>query len=228
MKRTITPLLAISAVLFFSSCKREESINIDQDRIHASYEYVYNADKNTSSTMATFRIDNSGGKKIELTYPARVEFNGEGMVWSFAMGNYQLTQSGTQLGGTFIYRDVNDQTYENSISNVSSIELPFGLTSISQNGNFFLPWTGDAIQAGEIVRVTIKGGAQQGSKTWTLSTAGSGHIMLDENRLKELTVGNADILIEREFSTSLVKGAMAGGRLTSKYSSRVLHINITN
>lgn len=49
-------------ILFFSSCKREESVNIDQNRIYSNYEFAYDANVNKSSMTATFRLDNNSGQ----------------------------------------------------------------------------------------------------------------------------------------------------------------------
>ena len=198
MKRRSTLGIALIGVLFFTACKREDSMNIDQQRIYANYEYVYNSEKNTSTMMATFRVDNSGGTKIELSYPARVEFNGEGLTWRNVSGRYELSRSGSQIGGTFRYHDNDENSFANEVPPVYGAELPFGLTNISQSGNFFLPWQGAALQAGETIRVTISGGAQTSSKSWTVHTVGSSHIILDQNRLMDLTVGTAEIQLERE------------------------------
>ena len=228
MKRTTTLGLALIGVLFFTSCKREESINIDQNRIYSNYDYTYDANANKSLMTATFRLDNSGGKKIQLSYPARVDFEGEGLAWRQALGYYQLSNSNQTLSGSFNYHDLDDQTFSNSVSGLESIEIPFGITSISQNGNFFLPWTGTEVRSGETVRVTIKGGEQPSSKSWTITSAGSTHIILDENRLRGLTPGTAQIFIEREVSKGLTHSNLSGGRITSKYLSRKININITD
>lgn len=228
MKRTTTLGLALIGVLFFTSCKREESINIDQNRIYSNYAFTYDANSNQSKMTATFRLDNSGGKKLELSYPSRVDFNGEGLAWKNAFGYYQLSNANQSLHGSFNYHDLDGTTYSNSITGLESIEIPFGITNISQGGNFFLPWTGAALKSGETVRVTIKGGQQASSRTWTITSPGSMHIILDENRLRDLTPGSAQILIEREVSNSLTHSNLSGGRITSKYSSRKININITN
>lgn len=225
MKRTRTLGFAVMAVLFFTACKREESINIDQQRIYSSYSFEYDSDNNQSHARVTFRLDNNGGKKIQLTYPARVEFNGEGLAYRSAFGDYNLTNFGNEISGAFKYSDHDGNVYTNSIEALSAIELPFGLTSISQNGNFFLPWQGDALRSGETVRVKITAGT---SRTFTTTAVGANHILLDENSLKQLVPGNATIQIERESYKGLEQSNLSGGRITSTYKSRKVFITITN
>lgn len=213
------------AVLFFTACKREESVNIDQNRIYSTYEHEYNADNNRSTMTAVFRMDNSGGRKIELSYPARVDFNGDGLSWRGALGSYQVTSNGLLSGGKFNYHDLDDNTYSNDVPEMTETELPFGITSISKSGNFFLPWNGPALKAGETIRVKISAGT---TRTFTTTSAGATHIILNQNQLAGLTEGNGTIQIERESYANLISSNLSGGRITSTYKSRRVFINISN
>jgi hypothetical protein len=225
MRRTTTLGFAVMAVLFFTACKREESINIDQNRIYSSYTYEYNADNNRSTMTAVFRLDNFGGRKVELSYPARVDFNGEGMSWRSALGSYQLSYNGMGHGGNFNYHDLDDNTYTNAVPDITPTELPFGITSISRSGNFFLPWDGPALQPGETIRVRINAGT---TRTFTTTIVGANHIILHENQLAQLTPGNGTIQLEREGFAHLSSSNLAGGRMTATYKSRRIFVNISN
>jgi hypothetical protein len=174
---------------------------------------------------ATFRLDNSGGKKIELSYPSRVHFNGEGLAWKNAMGHYSLNRSGNLNGGSFSFVDTDSKEFENQVSGLNSIEIPFGVNSISRSGNFFLPWDGAPLVSGETIKVTISG---SGSRTWTITTPGTSHVILDQFKLNGLEVGTANIQIEREVSTYLTESGLAGGRVSAQYKSRRIAINIMN
>lgn len=228
MKRTITLVAAMSGVLFFTSCKREESSNIDQNRIYSNYEFVYDAGTNVSSVTATFRLDNSGGQKLELSYPSRVDFNGERLSWRQAMGNYKLTRSGFVSNGKFNFFDVADKHYSNDIAALSSIDIPFGMNSISKSGNFFLPWTGGPLMSGESVIVRISGAESGGTKVFMITQPGATHIVLEQYKLNALGVGTANIQIERRTSGFLTSSNLSGGRIESVYKGRKISINIVN
>jgi len=225
MRRTTTLGIAVMAVLFFTACKREESINIDQNRIYSEYTYEYDADNNRSTANAVFRLDNAGGRKVELSYPARVDFNGEGLAWRGGVGLYQLTRHGMLEGGSFNYHDLDNNVYSNTIPPLTVTEVPFGITSISRSGNFFLPWNGPALQPGETIRVIINAGT---TRTFSTSMTGATHIILDQNRLWGLTPGAGTIRIERESYGGLQSGNLSGGRMTTTYKSRRIFINISN
>lgn len=228
MKKRITLQIILMSILFLPSCKREESVNIDQNRIYSSYDYTYDANANKSSMTATFRVDNSGGQKIELSYPSRVHFNEEGLAWKNAMGYYSLKRSGNLNGGSFSFVDTDSKEFKNQVSGLNSVEIPFGLNGISKSGNFFLPWDGAPLVSGETIRVTISGADQSGSKTWTITNPGTSHVILDQFKLNGLIVGTANIQIEREVSSFLTEVGLAGGRVSAQYKSRKIAINIMN
>lgn len=226
MKRTLTLGIGLSVILFFTSCQREESVNIDQSRIYTAYSYTYDAEQSQSIMNASFRIDNSGGNRIELSFPARVSFDDENMSFRKAFGDYQLKRSGNLINGMFSYTDVDGKVLENSISALRPIALPFGLNSISRNGNFFLPWEGDALQAGETITVTINPDGEGSTRSFTTSSAGATHIILDENKLSQLEPGFAKVRITRERESGLQQSTLSGGRLELKYKSREVSVEI--
>lgn len=226
MKRTLTLGFGMMVILFFTSCQREESINIDQNRIYTEYSYTYDAEQGQSVMNATFKLDNNGGKRIELSFPARVSFDGENMSYRNAFGDYQLKRSGSMTNGMFVYTDLNENSYENGISAIRAIELPFGLNTISRNGNFFLPWDGDALQPGETITVTINPQGEGSTRSFTTSSAGATHIILDEYRLKQIEPGFAKIQIIRERESTVNSSPLSGGRIELKYKSREVNIEV--
>jgi len=227
MKRRSTIGIAVLSILFFTACKKEASINIDQNRIYSDYEVTYDQMSNQTTSRAVFRVDSKSGKKIELTYPARVGFNGENLDWRNLGGSYDSERSGNHLNGSFTYIDIDENSFQNAGSVTNPIDLPFGMNNISKNGNFFLPWTGEAIQPGETVTVVIDGGSQSGSKTFTATAVGSSYISLEQYRLNQLVTGTARIQIQREKTEALQQSNLSGGRITSTYKGRRITINIT-
>ncbi|MCJ8292724.1 MAG: hypothetical protein HRT58_22590 [Crocinitomicaceae bacterium] len=227
MKRKSTIAIALLSVLFFTACKKEASVNIDQNRIYSDYQVTYSQVSNQTVTQAVFRVDHNSGKKIELTYPARIGFNGENLAWRNLGGSYDATRSGNHLNGSFKYLDIDENSFENTGALINPIDLPFGMNNISKNGNFFLPWTGAALQSGETVKVVISGGSQSGSKTFNATAIGSSYISLDQYKLNNLVTGTAKIQILREKTAALQQSNLSGGRITSTYKGRKITVNIT-
>lgn len=226
MKGTFTNIgLVLIVVLFFSSCKREESLTTDQNRIYSEYNYTYDANSNKTTAEAEFRISHASGKKLELSYPATVRFNGEALAWRRLAGNYSLSSYAAPGNGTFEYQDTEAQAYQNEASLLKSVELPFGLSSINKKSDFFLPWNGDPVQSGETVEITIKAGA---TKKFRANIVGSTYITIDRNSLTGLVTGQAKIEIERVQIKPLEQGTFAGGKMISTYKGRTVSITITD
>lgn len=227
MKRKSTIAIALLSVLFFTACKKEESINIDQNRIYSDYEISYDQMTNQTVTQAIFRFDHTSGKKIELTYPARVGFENNSLAWRNISRSYSATRSGNHLNGSFAYFDVDGNRFTNSGVILNPIDLPWGMNNISKSGNFFLPWEGEALQSNETVKVIIGGGSQSGSKEFIATTIGSSYISLDKYDLNKLVTGTAQIQVQREKTTGLAQSNLSGGRITSTYKGRKVNITIT-
>jgi hypothetical protein len=181
-----------------------------------------------STVNATFRLDNSSGQKLELSYPSRVDFNGERLDWKQALGQYRMTRSGNVNNGVINFFDVSENKYSNSGTQLSAIDIPFGMNTISTSGNFFLPWTGGPLLAGETIKVRISGAQGGGSKEFIISQVGATHIILEEFKLNDLAPGNANIQIERRSSSFLTESNLSGGRIESVYKGRKININIVN
>ncbi len=227
MKKMFT-LGMLSVLVVMTSCRREESQNISQDRIYSEYEVIFDAGKNQTVANATFRADHSTGTKIELSFPARIKFRNENMSWKNVTGNYQLTVNGNGFSNYFTYTDLDENNFENQSFDVSYIDLPNGLNSISKNGNFFLPWNGDPLRSGETVRVVIKSKEGGGERSWSVTSVNSTHIVLDQYKLSQINEGLAEIWIERTKSDGLIMVPDAGGRMSCTWRSNELTIQILN
>jgi hypothetical protein len=227
MKRIFT-LGILSTLFFMTSCKREDSKNVAQEQIYIDYTLVYSADNGQTSATALFREGNSDGKKIELSYPARVKFNSEWLSWKKVSGSYEGAIGGNHLSGTLTYDDLDENTYTNNGLNVPSIDLPAGLSSISRGGDFYLPWVGDAVRTGETIEVVI---TQKDKKkedvSWTVTTTNATHIVLNEKKLLDVDLGQAEITIRRIRTQALPIATDAGGRITCTYESQTRTVNIT-
>ncbi len=227
MKRKSTIGIALLSVLFSAvSCKKEASSNIDQNRIYADYEITYHESTNQTRAQAMFRLDNQSGKKIELTYPARVGFNDQNMAWKNLGGYYHSQYPGNGLNGSFTYFDFDENVLENIGESVDPISLPFGINTINTNGNFFLPWMGSPVRQGETVRVKISGGDQTGSEEFTTSMSGVNYITLDQFKLNRLEPGTAFIEIERECVSGIQESTLAGGRITTRYEATRILVSV--
>jgi len=143
-------------------------------------------------------------------------------------GYYRLNRTGNLNGGTFNFFDINGVVYSNASISLSSIDIPFGMNSISKSGNFFLPWTGNPLQQEETIQVRISGSENGGSQEFILTQPGATHILLDQYKLNNSTSGTASIQIERSKSSSLTQSNLSGGLVNSTYRGREVSILIVD
>lgn len=228
MKRIIT-LGLLSLTIIFAACKRKNSGDVAQDRIHSEYTTVYDAGTNQTTAVVTFRQNDASGKKLQLTFPARVKFGTEIMSWKNASGNYKLEKSGNHLTEQYVYSDIDENVYSNNGQDAPSVALPANITSVSRSSSYYIPWQGDAIRNGETVTIHIEGKDKKGgSQEWSVSTVNSTYIHLDQARLSKLDEGPADMWIERSKGGNLVNVPDAGGTMTTTYRSQTITIQVNN
>ncbi len=218
MKHLLFSLFAIS--LIFTSCQREDSDSVDQDRIHVRYVLEYNADTDITSARAQFRFGHATGTILELVSPAEIKFNGDVLVWNNALAYYEKQYSGLVSTGSFEYKDVDGSVFTNTATVPSSIDFPASPGPISNSGSHELFWTGNALAADENVWVTISGNNTTGDgQTFATYTDGATSILFSQNKLEDLGTGTATMWMDRNHEVDAANATSAGGRVVSRYKA---------
>ncbi len=215
MKAFFLPLLAL--VLLLSACARDVSMNVNQDSIYTEYRIVYDDDQGKSFARATFRFSGATGTILELSAPAEVTVDGEPMAWKPLLGYYEKEYAGIDSQATFLYSDLDNNTYENKVLIAKAIDFPAGLDTLSKGDAFTLSWTGAALGTNESVIVTINGANEADAKVFTQTAPGSSSIILEKNKLEGLVLGTATVLMERFTVQVLEEGTPEGGAVWSRY-----------
>ena len=202
------------SILFTSACKREDSGNINQDSIYASYKLLYNASDNTTRARATLRISDDDGTKLEVKSPASITFENEKLSYDAILGYHEKNLDGLINNGTFVYTNIDNTTYSNTIT-FEPITLP-EMNNVSKASNFTIVWEGSAVGDGEEVTVSING--QDGNEELSSSTVGTSEFVFSTSQLQQLGNGQAVIELKREFlQTTIEYGTSAGGRKAYEY-----------
>jgi hypothetical protein len=215
MKRFSFILLAF-ALISLSSCLREDSENVNQDRIWVHYELFYNANEDITRARATFRFGGITGTKLQLTDPSEVRFNGDVLPFKQGLAYYEDELAGFVSEGTFEFVDLDDNQYTNDVY-INSIEFPETFGPIDQNAAFELSWEGTALDDNELVSVWLNGINEGDSQLFLQEGNGSTSIILGQNQLQNLPVGNTDAYIERTVSPAVQQAADVGALITGKY-----------
>ena len=216
-KLLILPVLAL-ALLF--SCAKEQSQNVNQDSIYSIYELFYNQENDISTARATFRFGGPTGTLLQLNDPAKVTFEGDELLYKAATGVHKKEYAGFANSGTFVYKDLDSNTFTNATTILDTIAFPM-IDTISNAGAFTFTWVGNPIAANETVTLTIDGTQQNNFEVFTTIVNGNTQLILPANKLQNLGVGTATCTLMRAYNKASVdQGTSKGGRVAYWYTTK--------
>lgn len=218
--------VALSSLFLLSSCNKEDSDTVDQDKIYASYVLEYNSNQDVTFARSNFHFSNAFGTKLELVPPAEITVDGDIIPFKQALAYYEKEFNGTKLTGNFKYTDVDENVFENSVTLVPSIDFDGSLDTISRSSNYMLTWVGDPVQSGEIVTVTIDGSGENDTQIFTQTGVGATDINLTQNQLGNLGLEDATFYIRRSKSEDAQEVTSAGGKVISRYDGHPVTVYV--
>jgi hypothetical protein len=119
MLQTRFLLTAIATILltmtFSAGCMREDSSDVNQDKIYAEYELFYNANEDITYARAVFRFSNALGIKLKLATGSEVRFNGDILTFKPALAYYEKSYAGKVMQGDL----------DGRIPTISSSPIPY-------------------------------------------------------------------------------------------------------
>ncbi|MFY0601871.1 MAG: hypothetical protein JXR03_19510 [Cyclobacteriaceae bacterium] len=223
MKRLALSLLVLS-IVYFSSCDPEPSEDVNQDRIKTDYRVDYNDHKIKTEAVAQFWF---GSTPLKITSPAQILAEDHGLEKRDILGIVDYTRKFKERidDVTFEYRDHDSRTYTNIVSIPEDIQLPSSLTSISKSEDVLISWEGNPVGTDEIVYLEII----DDDIIFTLgnSNRGSKSIFIEANSLDEELDGRMEFRMVRHKDWELQE-APRGGKVSSNFFSKILHIDITD
>jgi hypothetical protein len=225
MKHFLT--LALIGTLFLSACTKEDSKDVNQDKVYSEYELIYNKNTDKTTAVARFKFGGATGTLLELSSPAQVTFNGDVLAYSALWGAHIKEYAGVVSTGTFVYTDNNSATYTNAVG--APVAIAFSaIDTISNTAAYTFSWTGDTISAGETVVLTIDGAAQSNLEVFSTSLVGATSMVLAQNKLVNLGNGDAMAYLEHWKLNTLQQGTPEGGTITVKYKAADKKIYVKN
>ena len=214
MLKTLVLLLVIGS---FSSCEKESSLDVNQDKIYTDYEVFYNSNTDKSWVVAKFKFGGPTGTILQLDDPAFVLFENDTLPYNFFFNGHYKEYAGQITSGTFSYTDANGNIYNNTLPSYEEIQFPAGLDTISKAQAFDLKWDGTALSADQFVGLFI------GSWTWgndalVLQTnQGADNLVVGINQLANLPVGNSTCYMDRATEVDVTEGTGEGGKIRGKF-----------
>lgn len=224
--KSTTFLSLFLLMLTFMSCNNEESDSVNQDKIYTLYEFDY--DKNTDITHARawFRFGNLLGTPLQLKFPATIVFNGDTMAFKSTLSYYELQFPGQLTNGAFVYKDLDNITYTNTITMAKAIDLPSTIDTIHRTINTQISCMGDSLGASEKFEVKVDGIGNSDEQFFTATGVGAYIVTLLSSQMTLITPGAGTIRLKREYKPTLQQKTLAGGSISSVYTALERAANI--
>ncbi len=211
--------LFLGVGLLAASCAKEDSSDVNQDKIYCDYELFYNQNEDKTHAVARFRFGGPTGTLLELSDStgAGVTFNGDAMAYNGWYGGHHVEYAGNVTTGTFVYTNTDGTVFTNSVPAGDTIAFPVGFDTINKSAAQTLEWVGSQLAADQKVSVFI------GSWTWGedalfyTEADGAYDIVMGVTQMQNLAVGSATFYMDRATGLAVTEGTSEGGRIRYKY-----------
>lgn len=214
MLKTLTLILVIAT---FSSCEKESSLDVNQDKIYTDYEVFYNSNTDKSWVVAKFKFGGPTGTILELDDPAFVLFENDTLPYNVFFNGHYKEYAGQITSGTFSYTDGNGDVYNNSLPSYEDIQFPSDLDTISKSQAFDLQWQGTALSANQYVGLFIGSWAWGNDALLVQTNQGADNLVLGTTQLSNLPLGNSTCFMDRSTEVDVTEGTGEGGKIRGKY-----------
>jgi hypothetical protein len=217
MKKLIFGILALS--LLFTSCEKEDSSDVNQNKVYCDYELFYNQNEDKTHAVARFRFGGPTGTLLELsdTSGASVSFNGDNLPYNVWYGGHHKEYAGQVDVGTFVYTNTNGIVYTNDVPTGEAIAFQPDFDTITKSVAENLVWDGTALSADQHVGVFV------GSWTWGEDASfwtgdlGATEIVMGVTQKADLALGSSTVYMDRSTAINIAEGTPEGGRIRYKY-----------
>lgn len=217
--------ITIASVYFFSSCERESSSDVNQDRIYALYEVVYNQTQDISYARASFFFGSITGTKLELADPSNVKFNDTPLGFKEALAYYETQIAGYTNTGNFTWEDTEGNVFVNTAI-VKEIAFPAELDTIVKGQSYELKWVGDSLTSGESVYAYVDGTAEGDEINVYQNTQYATSLVMTAVQTEKLTVGTNTIFMRRRHETDAQQETSAGADCAGVYETLTVNIEV--
>lgn len=217
MKRLI--LMAFGAGLFFTSCNKEDSADVNQDKIYCDYELFYNQNEDKTHAVARFRFGGATGTLLELTdsTSANVMYNGEVLPYNVWYGGHHKEFAGRVEGGTFTYTNVEGTVFNNDVPTGDTIAFPADFDTIKKSVAESLIWGGSALAADQHVGLFVGSWSWGDDALFFQSALGATEIVMGVTQKEELELGTSVVYMDRSTAMDIAEGTSEGGRIRYRY-----------
>lgn len=222
MMMSLLPLL-FTIVGCFASKDKIDSDKIHSEDVHQSYDIYFDANTNTTSFYATFRLGGSTGTTVELVQPGKLEINNQAAIVDHTYGAHYSSKlrTGNQQVLTITWSTNEGEKYINTfnmlpVSTNSSFSGSLPLQSNSSIGIDASDFEASTENIRlEISQVTVNGTYHTAS-VGTYDPA-SQQLIINSNELQNLKPGPATFGLSRSSFKQLQQQTPIGGNAYLKY-----------
>lgn len=228
MKKLLTLgiIVVFALPIIIVSCQKEDSSDVNQDKIYTVYELFYNQNSDKTVAICRLRFGSPTGTLLEATGDASVTFNGDILPYSVGYSGHAKEYAGKLTSGTFVYTNVDGTQYTNTPPAMDTIAHPVGFTTIDKSQANTYTWIGNSLSTSERVNLFV------GSWTWgedaLFFALGSGatDIVMGVNQLSNLAVGTSTLYVDRVNEVAVSQGTSEGGVVRSVYRPTNITVNV--
>ncbi len=203
--------------LLLAACAKENSSDVNQNKIYSDYEVFYDRNTDKSWVVARFRFGGATGTLLELDSGANVKFNNEVLPYNAIFFGHFKEFAGRITSGTFVYTNQNNQTFTNTIPLCDTIAFAADFDTIVKSIANTFTWAGSHLSSNQYVGLFV------GSWTWGQDALylqdgdGATNLVMGTGQLSGVPVGPAVCYMDRSTDVIVAEGTPEGGRIRSKY-----------
>lgn len=226
MKKFIFPfVIAVLLAIVFSSCERENSEDVNQDRIYVYYELVYNATQEITYARATFFFGGITGTRLELTEPSQISADGQVLTWKPLLAYYETSFAGLKDTLSFEWTDTDENVFINGVS-IHEIGFPETIEPIIQASANEFYWSGDPLSANETASIYINGPMEEDAAPVVQAITGTNYVLIPANISSGLTLGTNNAYLRRNYKPDIQEATSAGGEIHGIYQTAVIEVEV--
>ncbi|MDD2634142.1 MAG: hypothetical protein PHW82_01430 [Bacteroidales bacterium] len=226
MKKIILiSIVFIAALIGFSSCERENSSDVNQDRIYVVYEMIYHQSQEITYARASFFFGSVTGTKLELSDPSKVLCNDQQLGFKSALAYYEKEFVGYVDTAGFKFTDADGNEFINNVY-IKAIGISESPDTIVKGSSFSLEFTGEPLAQGEGVYALIDGLLENDNISVYQNTSGASSIIIPANQTSKLSVGTNTIFLMRRNETPAQEKSEAGATCTGIYQTQEINIEV--
>lgn len=217
----------LSTLFFATSCTKEDSNDVNQDKIWTEYEMFYNKNDDKTHVIARYRFGGSTGTLLELTDStgAKVTFNGTQMPYSAIWSAHHLEFAGRLTSGMFSYTNTNGTVYNNAIpANADTIAFPAGFDTIVKSQAETFTWGGNPLAPDERVGIFVGSWGWANDALFYTDADGATNLIFGVQAKNSLALGQATVYMDRTLLSNYISGTSKGGVI--RYTYRAMNATV--